>query len=372
MPTKKPLNTQPTNRLLDVSTLANSPYEKIFNPQSENIPIQQSNVINKTPIVPQRQIQRVPSAIPNQNVILNAGIQLIPEEQMPKESNDDSSNFLGSLIAQGIAGIGTGLMGGDSYAIQRSASMFQGMRDKQENERKAKLLMDPKSEESKKQRLVYKSLGYDVPDNLSYTDLRDPVVLQSIRNKNMQAIAPKGGISGARGGSETQIKEEKSDKKSITDYVEHAQSLQSSINVIKAIKNLNRKGYDIFPDTSSANKLYSGTIDREAQPQVKVLAGPGSVTDAERSTFLNYVPNSNMRKDVAIGTTQNIVLEGTNKALSKLNLDKSLGKINSTDYEKIINEYNKYLLNPDLELNKRININTGQIEDATTDFNSLQ
>jgi hypothetical protein len=187
----------------------------------------------------------------------------------------------------------------------------------------------------------------------------------------MQAIAPKGGIGGARGGGETQIKEEKSDKKSITDYVEHAQSLQSSINVIKAIKNLNRKTYDIFPDTSSANKLYSGTIDREAQPQVKVLAGPGSVTDAERSTFLNYVPNSNMRKDVAIGTTQNIVLEGTNKALSKLNLDKSLGKINNTDYEKIINEYNKYLLNPDLELNKKININTGQIEDIATDFNSL-
>ncbi|NDB61711.1 hypothetical protein EB001_25210, partial [bacterium] len=146
MPTKKPLNTQLTNRLLDISTLANSPYEKIFNPQSENIPIQQTNAFNKTPIVPQRQIQRVPSTMPNQNVVFNAGIQMLPEEQMPKETSDDSSNFLGSLIAQGIAGIGTGLMGGDSYDIMRSANAFQSMRDRQANERKAKLYTDPKSE----------------------------------------------------------------------------------------------------------------------------------------------------------------------------------------------------------------------------------
>lgn len=213
MPAKKPLNTQPTNRLLDVSTLANSPYEKIFNPQSENIPIQQSNVFNKTPTVPQRQIQRSPSAIPNQNVILSAGMQMPPEEQMPEEPNDDSSNFLGSLIAQGITGIGTGLMGGDSYDIMRSANVFQSMRDRQANEKRAKLLTDPKSEESKRRRLVFeKALKFKIPEEYSYTDLNDPVVLQSIRDMNMQAIAPKGGIGGARGGGVAQIKPEKERK----------------------------------------------------------------------------------------------------------------------------------------------------------------
>jgi hypothetical protein len=192
MPAKKPLNTQPTNRLLDVSTLANSPYEKIFNPQSENIPIQQSNVFNKTSIVPQKQIQRAPSAMPNQNVVLNAGMQMLPEDQMPEEPSDDSSNFLGSLIAQGITGIGTGLMGGDSYDIMRSANVFQNMRDRQANEKRAKLLTDPKSEESKRRRLVFeKALNFKIPEEYSYTDLNDPVVLQSVRDKNMQAITPK-------------------------------------------------------------------------------------------------------------------------------------------------------------------------------------
>ena len=186
------------NKQIPSSITYPNPYaeNEIFTPN--NVSLGQETIRKNIPLglgISQSTPPRVPSAMPPQNVIRSAGVQMLPEQQIPKEPSDDSSNFLGSLIAQGIAGIGTGLMGGDSYDIQRSANMFQGMRDKQENERKAKLLMDPKSEESKKQRLVYKSLGYDVPDNLSYTDLRDPVVLQSIRNKNMQTIAPKGGIS---------------------------------------------------------------------------------------------------------------------------------------------------------------------------------
>lgn len=228
---KKPLNTQPTNRLLDVSTLANSPYEKIFNPQSENIPIQQSNVFNKTPTVSQRQIQRSPSAMSNQNVILSAGMQMLPEEQMPEEPSDDSSNFLGSLIAQGIAGIGTGLMGGDSYDIMRSASMFQGMRDRQANEKRAKLLTDPKSEESKRRRLVFKNLGYDVPEDLSYADLNDSNVLQGLRSRNQQSIPIKVGIKAK---SEKGIRLEDKDNDELAKVTELRNLTNSLANSVKA------------------------------------------------------------------------------------------------------------------------------------------
>jgi hypothetical protein len=103
-------------------------------------------------------------------------------------------------------------MGGDSYDIMRSANVFQNMRDRQANEKRAKLLTDPKSEESKRRRLVFeKALNFKIPEEYSYTDLNDPVVLQSIRDKNMQAIAPKGGIGGARGGV-GQVKPEKERK----------------------------------------------------------------------------------------------------------------------------------------------------------------
>jgi hypothetical protein len=210
MPPKKPLNTQSLDKLLNLSTTPNPLYE---GQMLSTGALEEINKLKQPSISPMPISSSVPSAMPNQNVIRNAGIQMMPEEQMLKETSDDSSNFLGSLIAQGIAGIGTGLMGGDSYAIQRSASIFQGMRDKQENERKAKLYTDPKSEESKKRRLVFeKALGFKIPEEYSYTDLNDPVVLQSIRDKNMQAIAPRGGIGGARGGGVTQVKPEKERK----------------------------------------------------------------------------------------------------------------------------------------------------------------
>jgi hypothetical protein len=274
MPAKKPLNIQPTNRVLDVSTLANSPYEKIFNPQSENIPIQQSNAFNKTPIAPQRQIQRAPSAMPNQNVVLNAGMQMLPEEP-----SDDSSNFLGSLIAQGITGIGTGLMGGDSYDIMRSANVFQNMRDRQANEKRAKLLTDPKSEESKRRRLVFeKALNFKIPEEYSYTDLNDPVVLQSIRDKN---IAPKGGIGGARGGV-GQGKPEKEKKnpfqKEITEVDNRATMTIDALDQLKE----NVEKYGTYNPTGPQNNIRNQLVTSIAADYNKVK-DPNSTVRGEEA-----------------------------------------------------------------------------------------
>ena len=125
----------------------------------------------------------------------------------PQPEQDDSSNFLGSLIAQGVAGIGTGLMGGSASDIQRSAGMFDSMRSQQASRDRAKLLMDPKSEESKKRRMVFqKALNFKIPDNFSYTDLNDPTVLQGLKGQAEQsrlALMPR------QGGGVGKPKEEK-------------------------------------------------------------------------------------------------------------------------------------------------------------------
>ena len=119
--------------------------------------------------------------------------------QQPEPEDQESGRFLASLIAQGAAGFGTGIMGGSSQDILRSTGMFDRMRksdinrqdrlrqeevlrterlgEKQERlteikkrEDQAKSLTDPNSEESKRRRQVYKSLGLDVPDNLSFAE----------------------------------------------------------------------------------------------------------------------------------------------------------------------------------------------------------
>jgi hypothetical protein len=132
----------------------------------------------------------------------------MPSIEKPEQ---DSTNFLGSLLAQGTAMLGAGIQGGDVGQVGRS---FEYGRQRAEQDRKAKALVDPKSEESKRRRMVFeKALGSSIPEEYSATDLNDPVVLQSIRDKKMQEMAPKGNVvSGVRGGGVAQAKPEKEKK----------------------------------------------------------------------------------------------------------------------------------------------------------------
>jgi hypothetical protein len=359
MPAKKPLNTQSVDKLLNLSTTPNPLYE---GQMLSTGALEEINKLKQPSISPMpKPPPRVPSAMPPQNVVRNAGMQMMPEEP-----SDDSSNFLGSLIAQGITGIGTGLMGGDSYDIMRSANVFQNMRDRQANEKRAKLLTDPKSEESKKRRMVFeKALNFKIPEEYSYTDLNDPVVLQSIRDKNMQAIAPKGGIGGARGGV-GQVKPEKevkSDKKSLAEYKEHVSALTEMSGVIDNIKKLGRTRIGgITPDFSIDTEAFSSSLDRAAQPMIKTLAGPGTLQKEERDTYSKLVPTGNTRSDLALRQANDIILDGTKISLGKMNTDLSIGNLNRQDYDSLINQYNEQLTKKGIGLNQVINPATGQLE----------
>lgn len=356
------------------SIIPNSQFSKIFNPQDDSIPMAQKTKIsspvpiNQNPVIRTAGMFMEPTQ-PNQ-------FSLSPMSQPTTEPQDDESGrFLASLIAQGAAGFGTGMMGGSAADIQRSAGTFQTMRDTQENQRRAKQLTDPNSEESKRRREVYKSLGFQVPNNLSATDLNDPTVLQTLKGQMEQsrlATMPRGGIG--VGGVGKPKEEPKSEKKLLDEYSKHAEALQSSIDTIEAVNRLNRTKIGKYtPDFSTSTQAESGTMDRAAAGLIKVLAGPGTVSDSDAARLGGLVPNSNMNRDLAAETTKRQTLEGTQKALAGLRIDRDLGRINETDFKKIINQYNKYLKNPKLELNKEIN-QDGEIVDIANDidFNNLK
>jgi hypothetical protein len=189
----------------------------------------------------------------------------------PEPEDPGSGKFLASLIAQGAAGFGAGIMGGSSQDILRSTGMFDRMRESDINrqdrlrqnellraersgerqekqaeikkrEDQAKLLTDPNSQESKNRRQVYKSLGLDVPENLSYTDLNDPVVLQSMRDKLQEkklASMPRGGI-GVGGVGKPKEEKESKDQKETDKFTSNTETIKKQLEeyrkAIKAIK----------------------------------------------------------------------------------------------------------------------------------------
>jgi len=302
-----------------------------------------------------------PQPIPTQRPSMPMSIPSI-EEPQPEQ---DSTNFLGSLLAQGTAMLGAGIQGGDIAQVGRS---FEAGRQRAEQDRKAKALVDPKSEESKRRRMVFeKALDFKIPEEYSATDLNDPIVLQSIRDKKMQEMTPKGGIGiGVRGGGVRQVKEEKekkSDKKSLADYKDHVSALTEMSGVIDNIKKLDRTRIGgITPDFSTDTQAISSSLDRAAQPMIKTLAGPGTLQPEERSTYSKLVPTGNTRSDLALKQANDIMLDGTKISLGKMNTDLSVGNLNRQDYDSLINQYNEQLTKKGIGVNQVINPSTGQLE----------
>lgn len=310
----------------------------------------------------------------------------------PEPEDPESGRFLASLIAQGAAGFGAGLMGGSSQDILRATGMFDRMREsdinrqdrlgqakllrderlgeKQERlaeikkrEDQAKSLTDPNSEESKRDRLLYeKVLKTKIPEEVTAFDLRNrPEIVRSLMAQAEQsrlAAMPRGGIGGAK-----PEKEIKSNQKSMAEYREHVSSLAEMGNVLNKIKLLNRTGIGtITPDFSVDTQAYSTSLDRAAQPMIKTLAGPGTLQKEERDTYGKLVPTGNTRADLALRQANDIIVEGTDKALSKMNADLSTGDISKNDYDALINQYNEQLSKKGIGINQIINPSTGKLE----------
>jgi len=312
------------------------------------------NPITSTPPMAQsRTLTMTPSSMPTPRSSMPMNMPSM-EEPQPEQ---DSTNFLGSLLAQGTAMLGAGIQGGDVGQVGRS---FEYVRQRAEQDRKAKALVDPNSAESKRRRMVFeKAMGFDIPKEYSATDLNDPVVLQSIKDKKMQEMAPKSGVvSGVRGGvaQGKPEKEIKTDTKRLGIYRDLAQSLSNSINVIENVEKLDRsRGGGILPTYNIDKRVTESLINQNAQPLVKQLAGVGAVTDEERLTFLEMVPNANMPKEQALSLTKAMAQKSVIGTLEELNFDLQTGQINKKDYDTIIKLYNKNLSNPKLGINKKIN-----------------
>lgn len=279
-------------------------------PEIDRNQVTMANQTSTPTISSMAQLTRMPTIIPS------------PMSQpMPEQQDDDSGRFLASLIAQGAAGFGTGISGGSAADIQRSAGTFQTMRDTQENQRRAKLLTDPNSEESKKRREVYKSLGYKVPSNLSATDLNDPTVLQTLKTQMQEqklAAMPRGGIGV---GGEGKAKEKKNPfQKEITEISIRSKNALDSLNKIENIV----RQYGTRELTGSQEKELEQLIQNVAVNYNKVLDPTSVVREGEAKQvaeslglggFGSYFTN----KDTALKQVQsfrNLVTNSRNNAFS--------------------------------------------------------
>lgn len=201
-------------------SLENLLQNQIINPSyispNENINM---NGVNIEPIIQDTQLSNQESIIqPSENEI----------------GNTDSQRFLASLLGQGISMFGAGIAGRNPSAVASNIEELRYYNDRLESERKAREerqkqeqeifkerqlqrnesikqsqdLMNPQSEISKRQRMLYSRFLGNIPEDVSASDLKDPVVLRGLQEQQMKLQMPKG--SGVR--QPTQAKPEKEKK----------------------------------------------------------------------------------------------------------------------------------------------------------------
>lgn len=260
----------------------------------------------------------------------------------PEPEDPESGRFLASLIAQGAAGFGAGMMGGSSQDILRATGMFDRMREsdinrqdrlgqakllrderlgeKQERlaeikkrEDQAKSLTDPNSEESKRKREVYKSLGFQVPNNLSATDLNDPTVLQTLKGKMEQsrlAAMPRGGI-GVGGAGKVKPEKESKDQSDINKFTAEADSLRDQlIEYKKAVKAIPALG-------GAAQKANAEALQKDILLTIKNIKKTGSLDVGSINVIEGMIGTADYTRNDIVDATINRSLQNLNKAVEK-------------------------------------------------------
>ena len=137
---------------------------------------------------------------PTSPVLQNIGSpntsQFISQPEISNQEEQDNSRFLASLLGQGVAMFGAGIAGrdpikaGEIISDQRAYQERLNQQQKIQKEQKdlADNLMNPESKQSLRKRLLYsRALGVDIPEDVSASDLEDPVVLNSLKQQSIQA-----------------------------------------------------------------------------------------------------------------------------------------------------------------------------------------
>lgn len=296
-------------------------------PAMQNIDTNLSNVEN--PLFPGKMLST--GALEEINR-LNKPTSISSQVAQPEIQNEEEQNnnrFLASLLGQGVAMFGAGIAGRDPM---RTAESIEDMRyyqrrsdERQRQIDQAKKLMDPKSQESQRKRNLYKKvLGLPISEDVSASDLEDPVVLNSLKQQSIQAQMAK--MPKQLGVAQPKVEKEKKNpfQKEITevnikskntidalDELEKLVSKYGTTEIFGPESNTMQQLIDSIATDYSKIKDPNSTVREGEADRVRASLGLGGVSGAltSKSTALKQIQNfRNMvkrQRDTSISQYQN-------------------------------------------------------------------
>jgi len=310
------------------------------------------------PLIPGTKLSK--DALKEINLLKSTPSPIIESTTEPEE-DDSNQRFLARLLGQGVAMFGAGIAGRDPMKVAEQFNEQQFYSDRlaqsKENEKynreqreaaieQAKSLMDPKSKQSERKRLIYeKSLGIKIPPEFSASDLEDRNVLQGLIAQSQ----PKPVLG--KGGGVAQPKEEKEKKNPFQKEINFVNIYaKNGIQALDELKKLiQEKGtFELFGSAGTKMNQYIRDI---AMAKTKILdpnsvISQGEIDSVKKTLGLDDYTKaftSNKSAIEGIDNFKNILINNKNNAINILESLPSEESFN--DKEKFIIE--QYKNNPD-------------------------
>lgn len=257
------------------------------------------------------------------------------DESLLSDETKKNLRDAGILISGALATFGAGISGGNTQAAAQQ--MYSNLDRAAQADIDAKLA-DPNSEESKKARELGQQLygnKIKIKPDMSAKEFRElsPVFDKLYQRKLQEQMAM------VRANTP-----KPSDTKVSTEYREHINALDDTIEQAKLIKQLGRKpGGSYLPDLDSKTKALASAINAKSLNQAKAAAGPGAFTDTEREIYMPLTANANEASSTALEKIRTNVTTGVTSTMRKLDSDLRAGNINANDYDRLVTEYDRRL-----------------------------
>lgn len=237
--------------------------------------------------------------------------------------NPDEGRTWGNTIGQGLEGIGAAIRGGNVGEVS----------ERYRSKRNENVLRNPESSTSRAVRAgAEQLLGQRLPGVSAY-DVHNMPISELVK---LRILGMKGKGAGKKPSSDVQ--------KEYSEYMTGLNALGKNQEYLSKLdaSNLGRVPLVGKPLAklfrSNEEQAIADEIEKNKQPAVKALAGPGTIQESERAAFEPLLPGAYESSERAALKNLSSIETAAQKGLQKAQFDLSIGRIDQDTYNNVTSQ----------------------------------
>jgi hypothetical protein len=239
--------------------------------------------------------------------------------------NPNEGRTWGNTIGQGLEGIGAAIRGGNVGEVA----------ERYRNKRNENVLRNPESSTSRAVRAgTEQLLGQRLPGVSAY-DVHNMPISELVK---LRILGLKGGGVGGGKKPSSEVQKEYSEYMTGLNALGKNQEYLSKLDAsnLGRVPIIGKPLARLF--RSNEEQAIADEIEKNKQPAVKALAGPGTIQESERQAFEPLLPGAYESSERAALKNLSSIETAAQKGLQKAEFDRSIGRIDEDTYNRVTSQ----------------------------------